>query len=393
MESGSGSDGQLKRKRGRPPGGSSRRHSGFKQRDELVEPVTKDQMQDTLLAQTPSFSPDTRLKNKIQLNPFADLLQSIFRQDRTEIERVARELDVAENTVYRWMNGISVPRLPYLKKLPDLFPEHRVQLISSIKQVFGDVVSNLTPLLYEVPKEIYVKVLEMAANSQDEETRMWHISQTLFDYAFLHIDAERLGLVIAYATLMQGRADGIHSLYEISRRSNDSCLTPIDATAFLGSTSLAGAAAVMQRLQVWHDTDSERTLFEKDDFVRSSCAAPVLSNSLLAGVLIFSSPQPDFFKNPLICQAITEFALLMAVAISDHEFQLPSLLNLRPMPDLSWQRRRIADAYLNRVIIYAGKHTIARHAAELRVQHEMELEFEEEARRMLEQRQKEAEKV
>jgi hypothetical protein len=90
---------------------------------------------------------------------------------------------------------------------------------------------------------------------------------------------------------------------------------------------------------------------------------------------------------------VEEFALLMAVAVSDRELHSPSLLNLRPMPDLTWQRRRIADTYLNRVIQYAGKHTIARHAAELRVQQEMELEFEEEARRMLKQHQREVEKV
>ncbi len=395
MDSGSGSNEQLKRRRGRPPGGKTRRHEhgNFIQRDGSVESVAQDQMRDTLFPGPEAFSASTRQKNGIQPNPFTDFLQSILRQDRAGIERVARELEVAENTVYRWMNGISVPRASYLKKLPDLFPEHRAQLLNLIKQAYGNVVSDLTSPLHEVQKEIYVKALELAAHSQDEETCMWQVSQALFEYALLHVDVEHLGLVVAYASLMQQHNDGIHSLYEVSRRSNDPCLTPIEATAFLGSTSLAGATAVMQRLQVWHDTDSGRTLFEKDEFVRSSCAAPVLRNSLLAGVLIFSSPQPDFFKNPLVCQAVAEFALLMAVAVSDRELHPPSLLNLRPMPDLTWQRRRIADTYLNRVIQYAGKHTIARHAAELRVQHEMELEFEEEARRMLKQRQREVEKV
>jgi transcriptional regulator with XRE-family HTH domain len=385
----SGSDGKLKRRRGRPPGGKTRKHE---QRDGVGEPLAQDRIQDTPSTQPTSFS-TIRQKSGIQANPFTAFLQSILRQDRAEIERVARELDVAENTVYRWMNGISVPRPVYLKKLPELFPEHRIHLLNLIKDSFGDISSDITSNLYEVQKELYVKVLELAANSQDEETRMWQVSQAIFDYALLHVDTEHLGMVVAYARLMQQHADGVHSLYEVSRRSNDPLLTPIDATAFLGSTSLAGAAAVMQRLQVWHDTDSGRSLFEKDDFVRSSCAAPVLRNSLLSGVLIFSSPHPDFFKNPLVCQAVTEFALLMAVAVSDREFQPSSLLNLRPMPDLTWQRRQIADMYLNRVILYAGKHTIARRAAELQVQHEIELEFEAEACRIPEPYPKEVEKV
>lgn len=392
MDSGPGSDEQFKKRRGRPPGINSRKHGqgkkGAQERQGLPKPLANDQIQDPSFIQLEPLSSDGNPHSTLETNPFSEFLQSIFHQDRTEIERAARELDVAENTIYRWMNGISAPRAAYLRKLPDIFPAHRTQLISLIRQVFGDIVTNFTPPLHEIPKEIYVKVLELAANSQDEETRMWQISQVIFEYALLHMDTERLGLVIAYARLMQPQADGVHSLYEVSRRSNDPCLVAIDATAFLGSTSLAGAAAVMQRLQVWHYTDSERTLFEKEETERSSCAAPVLRNGQIAGVLIFSSPHLDFFKDPLACQAVMEFTLLMAVAIADSDFRPPSLLNLRPMPDLKWQRKQIAETYVDRVIIYAHRHAIARREAELRVQREMELEFEEEARRMLEQIQK-----
>lgn len=396
MDSGPSTNEQFKKRRGRPPGTNSGKtgqsKSGPKQK--IGSSIAQAGIQDTSLVQLEQSSLDARQDSSVATNPFSDFLQNIFRQDHIEIERVARELDVAENTVYRWMNGISVPRASYLKKLPDIFPEHRALLIGLIKQVFGDVVGNLTPAPHEVRKEIYIKVLELAASSQDEEARMWQVSQTIFEYALLHMDAEHLGLVITYARVMQPHDDtSVHSLYEVNRRSNDPNLISIEATAFLGSTSLAGAAAVTQRLQIWHDTDSERTLFEREEFERSSCAVPVLRNSQIAGVLTFSSTQPDFFKPPLACQAATEFALLMAVAISDKEFHSPSILNLRPMPDLQWQRQRIADTYLDRVIMYARKHAIARRDAELQVQREMEVEFEAEARRMLEERQKDVEDV
>ncbi len=395
MDSGPGSDEQFKKRRGRPSGkpaeNSGSGQSGSKHKSGLAKPTPLAQAPGTSFQQSESFSDNAGQNDAATTNPFSSFLQNIFRHDRTEIERVARELDVAENTVYRWMNGTSAPRVAYLKRLPDVFPEQRTQLISLIKQNFGDVIGNFTP--HEVQKEIYVKVLELAASSQDEETRMWQVSQAIFEYALLHMDGERLGLVVSYARLMHSRTDGIHSLYEVSRHSNDPSLIPVEATAFLGSTSLAGAAAVKQRLQVWHHNDSERTLFEIDEFERSSCVAPVLRNSRLAGILTFSSTQPDFFKNPLIYQAVAEFALLLAVGVSDDEFYPPSLLNLRPMPDLKWQRKRIADTYVDRVIIYAYRHAIARREAELRVQEEMEMEFEEEARRMLEQRKKDVEDV
>ncbi|GAC1359312.1 MAG: hypothetical protein NVS2B12_12830 [Ktedonobacteraceae bacterium] len=317
-------------------------------------------------------------------NLFSDFLQSVFNRDRTEIARVARELNVAENTLYRWMNGTSTPRVMYLKRLPNIFPERRAQLTHIINQVFGDILGTTLSVPHEVGKDIYFKVLELAANSQDDETRMWHVSQAIFEYALLHMDPEHQGMAVTYAKLMQPHADGIHSLHEVAMRGNNPWSTSSETAAFLGSTSLAGNAAMTQRLQVWNTADEGRSPVEIDEFEHSACAAPVLRNSLLAGVLIFSSTQANFFKDPLRCQAVAEYALLMAVALNDSEFYLPSLLNLRPMPDLKWQRQQLIETYADRVILYARRHTIARREAEKHVQHELELEFEEEAHVMLE---------
>src|SRR5947209_6835472 len=51
------------------------------------------------------------------ISAFSSLLRHILRRDRAEIARVAKALDVAENTIYRWMNGNSEPRPTYLKGL------------------------------------------------------------------------------------------------------------------------------------------------------------------------------------------------------------------------------------------------------------------------------------
>ena len=51
------------------------------------------------------------------ISVFSSLLRHILRHDRVQIARVARELDIAENTIYRWMNGNSEPRTTYLKSL------------------------------------------------------------------------------------------------------------------------------------------------------------------------------------------------------------------------------------------------------------------------------------
>ncbi len=385
---------QLKKRRGRPPGTSKgkteQNEQSSGQKNGWTQVPAKTQIQDIPVRQN-EVEPTSAHKREhvaIEANPFGDFLQSILHHDRAEIARVARELNVAENTVYRWMNGTSEPRMMYLKRFPDLFPEQRLQVITTINQLFGDILGTPTPSLPEIGKDIYIKVLELAANSQDKDARMWHVSQAIFEYALLHMDSERLGMAITYARLMPPHKDGIHSLYEATMRGNSPWPASIESAAFLGSTSLAGTAAVTQRAQAWNAIDNSRSLVEIDEFEYSACAAPVLRDGLLAGVLIFSSTQPDYFKDPQTILAVMEYTLLMGVAISDSEFHPSTRLNLRPMPRLKWQRKKIVETYANRVIIYARNHATARREADLQVQREMELEFEEEARKMLQQRQK-----
>jgi hypothetical protein len=389
------SDTHLKKRRGRPPGKNKGKteQQNLGRQNGWTKPTTKGQAQDTQLKQTEVEPPSTRQNSTATENIFGDFLQSILRHDRGEIARAAKALNVAENTIYRWMNGTSVPRVIYLKRLPDIFPEQRVQLITIINEVFGDVLGAPTPVLDEIGKDLYMKVLELATNSYDKEARMWQVSQAIFEYALLHMDSEHLGMAITYARLTQPHADGIHSLYETMMCGNDPWPTSIESATFLGSTSLAGNAATTLRVQVWSDTDDSRSLVEIDEFEHSACAAPILRDGLLAGVLIFSSAQSDFFRDPQTVQAVTEYALLMGVALGDSEFHPSSLLNLRPMPDLKWQRKQIIETYANRVIIYARRYATARREAERQVQQEMELEFEEEARKMLQQRQKDVEQV
>jgi len=52
-------------------------------------------------------------------------------------------------------------------------------------------------------------------------------------------------------------------------------------------------------------------------------------------------------------------------------------LNLRPMPDLKWQRAEISQSYVQRIMTYARKMGISRQEAEAYVRRDMEAEFEE----------------
>lgn len=317
-------------------------------------------------------------KQEEQLSPFSTFLYEILRRDRAALARLATELEVAENTIYRWMNGSSDPRLAHLKKLVEALPEYRENLVSVIGLTFPDILHEFSTPLQEVQKDIYRRVMDLFTTIVEPGARRWEILHAIFDYALLHFDPEHKGVAITYARLMPARSDGIHSLYEAMMRGNHPWPAMLVNNVYLGSTTLAGTAAVRDRLQVWNKLEeSERLQYEIDDFEHSACACPVTFAGRIAGVLIVSSTQPAFFANPLVCQSVLEYAQLMALAFPENEFYPFSLLNLRPMPDLRWQREEISRSYVNRIIAHARKMGISRQEAEIQVRAHIEAEFEE----------------
>lgn len=381
MKNGLPSGEQPKKKRGRPPG--TRRTAQFIAQEVAAEYVTSDAAsqqpveQDDLLAER-SANGHAEAKQ----TPFSSFLRSILLHDRAELTRVARELEVAENTVYRWINGSSDhPRLIHLKKLPDVMPGYRVQLTNVINQTFGGLLVPPQAGLGPIPQDIYQRVLELNATHDDDESRFWHISQAIFETALEHMDGNHMGMAITYAKLMPQHDDGIHSLREVSMRGHDPWPTSSDTSkAYLGSTTLAGTVAVMQRMQYWTSSDRyNRIQVEVDDFEQSACAAPVMRGTHIAGVLIVSSTQPDFFQDASAQNAVAEYALLINVGLSTLDFYPFSSLHLRPMASLNWQREQLSRSYVERIITYARKHAMSRREAKSCVQSEMELEFEDRA--------------
>jgi len=384
MDNGYKASEQPRKKRGRPPGArkalpasahiSAQHHNG--QTIALAEQTSAGDKQ-----HFPITEP--------RLSSLSKLLHSILRHDRAEITRLAKEIEVTENTIYRWMNGSSEPRPAHLKRLPEVLPEHRAALIYAINQAFPGLLDMALIGVREVPKEIYQRVAELIAANEEEEACFWQVSQAIFERALVHLDAERRGLAITYARLMPAREDSVHSLREFMMRGNAPWSFNNEAKVYLGSTTLAGTAAMLQRVQIWSDMEEGRLQVEADEFERSACAAPLLRGSRIAGVLIISSARSDFFIDPTAYQAVNDYAQLLATALRDREFYPISQLNLRPMADLTIQRDYIARTYINRILMYVRKHNISRREAEQHVQFEMEQEFEEWGRlSTAEQRQK-----
>jgi hypothetical protein len=314
------------------------------------------------------------------LTPFSSLLHNIIRRDRAEVARIAHKLDVAENTIYRWMNGVSEPRPAHLKRLIEAFPSYHESLIYAIRQSFGSVPDMPLQSFREVQKEIYQSVLEIFAATAEKPECFWRITQAVFDHGLQHMDMENRGLAMIFAKLMPPRDDGIHSLLELIVRGTSPWPHSIETKVYLGSTTLAGTAAELQRMQIWDDTDiNSRVQVEVDQFERCACAVPVKRGHLLGGVLIVSSARSGFFRDPMVRQVVAEYALMMGIALADKDFYPFELLRLRPMPHLQWQHKELALSYRDRITTYARVYDMSFRDAEAQVQLDLELEFEQRA--------------
>src|SRR5450432_2578891 len=172
-----------RRKRGRPPGSRKTTVSEQKRsepRDEQLIAIGTSGEKGWSPDEGASSLPHVNEVNEEKLTyaspegtstSFSNFLRTILYHDRTEITRVAREMDVAENTIYRWMNGSSEPRATYLKRLPDVLSEHRGNLSYAINQTFPGVLDIQTVGIREVNKDIYRRVLDLVTMIVEEDTR------------------------------------------------------------------------------------------------------------------------------------------------------------------------------------------------------------------------------
>ena len=369
---------QMPRRRGRPPG-SKKKQAIVSPSSESLSAIPATHISGDVQGRVLEEERVAYIPHEEKLSPFSRLLGHILHHNRAEIARVAKEMDIAEITLYRWMSGSSEPRQMHLKRLVEVMPEQRGNLIYAIHQTFPDVLYEYeqTSGMREVAKETYRYVLTLARDIEADDERHWQVMQHIFEIAIQQLDTERRGLAVTYAKLMPAHEDGVHSLREMVIRGQAPWPHDVENRVFLGSTTLAGTAAMTQRLQTWDNlSDDERLMVDIDEFERSAAACPVMHAGRIAGVLIVSSVLAGFFMDRIACQSVEEYALLMAAGLSESDFYAPTILKLRPMPSLRWQRAEIGRSYNSRVLVYAHKNRMSRKEAEQKVIREIEHEFE-----------------
>src|SRR5579875_3130894 len=115
------------------------------------------------------------------LSLFSYTLRHILQQDHLETSRLAKTLQVTENTIYRWLNGRSDPRPAHLRALLDALPEHRNELGYAIRQTFPDMLDEPMEQKRELSKGVYRQILKAIAELSIDQGQLRSLVQQLFN--------------------------------------------------------------------------------------------------------------------------------------------------------------------------------------------------------------------
>jgi len=288
-----------------------------------------------------------------------ELLGSIIR-DPQERQRIASDLGVRTITLMRWANGESNPRLQTLHQLLGVLPHYRETFLELIHEEFPDF-SELRdeesmqsqPAL--IPAEFYTRVLRTLANIP-KVLRFASLGDLILQQALKHLDPHRLGLAIIVARCLSPlHEEKVRSLRESLGRGLPPWESDLEQHAILlGAESLAGNTVISARLIVNQNLKENSSLSPGYHGVweESAAAAPITLEGKIAGSLLVSSTQPDYFL-PSRQTLVQDYADLIALAFSPEDFYEPEWIELGVMPPqrvqqpyLTGFRQRLVDTML-----------------------------------------------
>ncbi len=275
-----------------------------------------------------------------------NFLASII-QEPQERQRIANELGVNPVTLTRWVNKEATPRSQNIQRLLKALPQHRKVLIELLSE--DGLGAEIEEALIEdsqqaIPREFYVRVLR-TRTTIPKELRFSSLCDLILQQALKQLDSQRQGMAIIIARCMPPSQEGkIRSLRESLGRGTPPWGSNLEQQAILlGAESLAGHAVTSGRLIVNQNlTDGQgvspgyRGLWEE-----SAAAAPIMLEGNVAGSLLVSSTQPNYFL-PLQQTLIQDYADLIALAFGSEEFYETQQIELGLVP-----LQEVQQAYLS----------------------------------------------
>src|SRR2546421_11447789 len=284
-----------------------------------------------------------------QPETWRDLLKIII-SDPHEKQRLAEQLGVRSITLTRWISKESDPRPQNLRNLLNALPAQRDQLLDLIREEPGfEEFSNagVDDSTIEIPAMFYTRAFSSRATTV-ENMRFWSISNLILQQAIGQLDPDRLGMGINVVHCMPpSQAENkVHSLRESIGIGTPPWTGDLEQKAmFLGAESLCGYVVTLCRPAANQNVDDEQNLIpaHKVPYEKSAAVHPILFAGRIAGCLLVSSTQYNYFQPQPRLTLIEHYANLLALAFEPDDFYEPGQIELRMMPDQQIQKKYFAD--------------------------------------------------
>jgi hypothetical protein len=271
-----------------------------------------------------------------------ELLATIIAEPQ-EKQRIASELGIHQITLVRWTTGDGRPRPQLLQKLLASLPAYREQLSLLIAEEFPDFSKSINAgeaETNEIPSAFYSRVFRTIADLSPT-LHFWTVCDLILRQLLEQLDPHRLGMFAILAQCMPPSSDGrVRSLREVVGRGTPPWSRELENKAmFLGAESMAGATAATGRQHYEPDLTREvgRYPVIVGDWERSAVTTPIMRHGRIAGVLLTSSTQPDYFTANRL-SLLQQFADFFMIVFHPEEFYDPADINLGMMPDEEKQR-------------------------------------------------------
>ncbi|GHO85002.1 GAF domain-containing protein [Dictyobacter formicarum] len=274
-----------------------------------------------------------------------ELLGKII-SDPKEKQHLIETLNVTSITFTRWVSGESDPRPQNLRQLinalPQRYQEQMRQLIKEEKGVAEIIAAPQEVSLKTIPSEFYARVL-VARASIAENLRFWSTSHLILQQAIGQLDPERRGMSIWVVRCMppSGPYKKVRSLRESVGLGTPPWVGNLEQTAmFLGAESLAGNVVTLCRPGIIQNLDKEHNLMpaSRVEYEKSAAIYPILYAGRIAGVLLVSSTQIDYFLSQARTDLVQQYADLVALAFEPQDFYAPEDIALCVMPSHRQQK-------------------------------------------------------
>lgn len=266
--------------------------------------------------------------------------------DPHERQRIASELGVNSLTLTRWVKQETDPRPQTLQRLLTVLPEYHNLLLKLIDEEFAGfsttMIGNteIQGIPADIPASFYKRALHTYATIP-QSLRFSSLCNLILQQALEQLDPQRLGMAIIVARCMPPSHElKVRSLLETMGLGTKPWGKQLEQQAILlGAESLAGHVITSGHLEKNQNLRDSQGLSPgyQANWEESAAATPIMSMGDIAGSLLVSSTQPDYFL-PARCMLIESYAELIALAFAPEEFYKLQDIQLGIIPPYEIQK-------------------------------------------------------